>query len=395
MRAVCGIDIGNDRMSVSFAGLVGRRLKFLKEIDVEIPSREEDFLGRLKDSAQVLSEKLSQQEKSLSCVIEDIFLTLPDRSLHRKEVEDIIPLRKRKRISTQDLLFARKYLTDMFLDWDDFCVHHFVSAYEVEGKVYVNAPLGVMAKKLKLNSRLIWIKDKVRKETDNFFDGLGRSFGGFVSQEAGVFSSVFSPPLLKNDYRLQRYKESVFCVFNIGYDDSSLVIFKEGDLGRAVEFNFGLKKIIAAISNRFLLSHSLAQEVLMRYVSFKKLPFFKEVSIKDGNSYINLSNQALNSFVQEYIKGEISSIIEKTRETIFSQPAVVSFIGKLASKEGFFGFIKDFMPLNIKVFAALGDDSATAAFGCLRYGLNRFLEKTPMIKSGYLRRIMNIYSEYF
>jgi cell division ATPase FtsA len=390
MRGVCGIDIDRDKIFVSFAALGSeKKINFLREVEVDSSFQKENFLEHLRRNSENLNQVIEAAENELSLKVERIFLNLPRGVENRKQVEDVIPLKRRKRIAVQDLMSAKKYLADIFLDWDDFCVHHFVLNYEIGGDIYRQPPIGKEAKKIKIKSLLVWIKDRLRKEAEDIFDNLGREFGGFVSSNVSIFSTPFTTGYV------EKYKESAFCVINIGYENTRFVVYKDGKLELEKEICFGSRSIEQAIEKRFFLNPTLAKEVFLRYTSFKNVPYFKEVSIKKGNNYINLSIQALNSFVREYIKNEVNKIIFEIKRKVPEGSMVVSFIGRLNIKEGYLSFLKSFFPQDVKVFLSTAHNSLSSSFGCLKYGVFPFWENYYRKRQRFFQRFLNVYKEYF
>ena len=146
------------------------------------------------------------------------------------------------------------------------------------------------------------------------------------------------------------------------------------------------------MEKKIILPAALAKEVFNRYISFKELPHFKEVSIKTGSNYINLSTQAANTFVKDYIKNELTAIVMAAKEALAGESSVY-VCGRLNIKEGFWDFLKSFMAYNVK----LGDikEVASKSFGVLNYGMLKFLEEGALRKDSFANRIINTYKEYF
>ncbi|MBU1121748.1 MAG: hypothetical protein ABIH71_03425 [Candidatus Omnitrophota bacterium] len=390
MKGICGIDIDRDNVFISFAAVNRGRINFLKEIEVGAIC-DDGFLDYFKKNSERLNKSIMVEEKRLSIKVDDVFLNLPRQLEKKRVVEDVVPFKKRKKINPPDLIMAKKHIADIFLDWDDFCIHNFVLGCEIEGKLYPTLPIGVPAKKIKLKSLLVWVKDKLHREVEDIFDNVDRRFGGFVSSDASSFTASFPEGYIrKND-------KDIFCVINIGYDNSHFVVCRAGALEFGKEFDFGSKKIIAAIEKRFLLSPVLANEVFARYISFKNVPYYKEISIKKSNTYTNLSTQAVNSFVREYIKGEVNFMLEKIKQKVGIESFILSFVGRLNAKEGFYSFLKDFIPYQVKVFSPTGHNkSVSSSFGCLKYGMHRFLELEYCRKQeSFWERFLKVYKEYF
>lgn len=376
-------------MFISFSSFKGEKAVFREEAALDISYKEGGFLECLKQNAEALSRKIIEKEKQLSLKTEKVFINLPQGLVNKRLVEDIIPLKKKKRIIPRDLISTKKYLADIFLDWDDFCVHNFILNYEIDGQLYEMLPLGVKAKKIKVKAMLLWVKDQLRKEAEDIVDHLGKNFGGFICEDISILAASFS------EGYLEKYKKNIFCAVNIGYEMSQYVIYGAGKIVTGAKFNFGLKQVIQALEKNFFLTFSLAQETFGQYVSFKDAPYFKEISIKSENNYMKFSAQTINSFVKEYIKGELIPVLENIRAVLGSDDEmIISFLGRMSAKDGFLDFIKTFLPGGI-TGVSIDKNGVSSSFGCSRYGICRFLEEDDKRKQNLFQRAFNIYKEYF
>jgi cell division ATPase FtsA len=381
MRGICGIVLDEDRALISFAHLKKSYPTFLQEVEIPISYRNDDFLTCLRQNLEIFDSKIREIEKKFSLRVERIFFELPWGFAAKRVIQDSIPFKGRKRVTRGDISTAKKYLEEKFLDWDDFCLHNIVINYEIEGAFYEAPPLGVWAKKMELCSLLFWIKDKIYKETEDIFANLDRDFGGFIEPSISMFSSVFFK------------KEKTQGVISVNYGGSCFVVRNEKGFILSREFDFGLKKIIEAISRKFLLSLALAQEVFYRYVSFKELPYFKEITIKKEEGYVSLSTQTLNIFVKDFIKNEIVYLLTEINKLVQAEDFLISFIGRLNSKEGFYAFLKDCVPYSLT--APIRREVVSSSFGCLRYGLSNFLENDYIKNESFAKYVVNIYKDYF
>ena len=326
-------------------------------------------------------------------VIDKIYLKLPWNTEKVKEVADVVPFRRRRKLSLRDIFSAKKHIEDVFLDWDDFCLHHFVIDYEIDGVFYKDPPIGVWAKKIRLRSLLFTVKDKLRRETWAIFDNMERNFCGFISSVASSLSTSFD----------DRKHEAARAVINIGYETTHVVIMNQGNIRFFKEYSFGIRELTAELEKEFAVPFGLAQEILNRYVSFQQLPAYsmvssgqgdKEISIKSGGSYFSLSTRSLNSFVKSVIKDRIFVILGDIKKEMPADNTTISIIGRLNRNTGFQNFLRGIIdyPLGVPHFAG---SLASSSFGCLKYGVDRFLESSNQVKEPFLRRALKIYREYF
>lgn len=381
MRAACAISVDEDKAFISFASFKRSQPIFLQELEIPIINFNGDIIFFLKDNFENLNQKIKEIEKKYSCRCDKIFLEFPWGAIKSRTVEEVIILKTRKKITFRDISRAKKYIEDKFLSWDDFCIHNIVINYAVEGTNYRKAPLGIWAKKIKVQSMLVWTKDKVQKGVEDIFENSDRSLGAIIAPQISRFSSVFT---VRNKSQ---------GVVSIDYDQSCFVAGNKNSFIFGKKFNFSFSKIIKELANKFTFEIPLAEEIFQRYVSFKETPYFKEITVKRESGYVNLSIQELNTFIKNYIKGEICYILQEISDDIINEEFTISFMGRLNIKEGFYGFLKDFIQSSLK--PPLQKTTVSSSYGCLRYGVFRFLEVDHKNKRSLIFRIFNIYREYF
>lgn len=386
MKGICGIDIEIDKIFLSFACSKKLRLKFYDEVELETSLDQGSVVDFLKANSEALNREIQEKESEHSFKVAKIYLKLPWNTEKVIKAESIIPFKKSRKISPRNVLFVKKYLEDASLEWDDFCFHHFILNCEIDGNFYNDIPLGIWAQRIKLTSLLFAVKDKLREETWSIFDNLGRNFSGFVSSAASIFSTAF------DDKNISK----VMAVINIGFATCQVVVVRDEKISFLKEYDFGIRAVINAMEKEFSLSSNLAQELFNRYIHFAKDNFSdvdKALSIKNTNTYVSMSIRSLNTFVKNFIKIEISAILEAVKNELIDNTSLITFTGRLNNKSGFHDFIKDFVPFNIHMpFSA---KSISSSYGCVKYGLNPFLESNHKIEGSLLSRVLNLYGEYF
>ncbi len=381
MRKACAIVLDEDKTFIAFADLKRENPLFFREIEIPLSYNNSDIVRYLQDNSAIIDQKIREVEKDCSGRISKTFMELPQSLSREKTVEEVVILKRRKTITPRDIAAAKKYLENKFLDWDDFCIHNLAVNYEVEGTTYYEPPLGVRANKIKLRSHLLWIKDRVYKETEDIFSNFDRVFGGFIAAGISMFSAAFVE------------KERIQVVINIGYSQSRFEIVDRGCFVFGGESDFSLKGIIRELGKQFLLGNSLSEEIFERYVSFKEVPYFQEITVKKEEGVVNLSIQALNSFIKSYVSNGIARLIERIKATVAHDDFKISFIGRLNAKEGFWGFLRECVPSSEKVLVQ--NSSVSLSRGCLRYGVSRFLERDYLKHRSLPQRLLRIYREYF
>ena len=128
MRGLCAISLDRDKTFISFAHLKRGQPVFFKELEVSVVNSGDDIVFFLKENFETLNQKIKETEEKYSCRCEKIFLELPWGAAKSKMVEETITLKSRKKITSRDILRAKKYIEDKFLSWDDSCIHNIIIA---------------------------------------------------------------------------------------------------------------------------------------------------------------------------------------------------------------------------------------------------------------------------
>ena len=379
---MCGIDIDKDKIFISFGALRRGDVDFIGEAVIPFDSGSGDFLNSIEANIDKMQNVIANKFQSSKVVLRRSFLKLP-AGLEKMEVaEEVVALKRTKKIAPCDLLFAKKYLEDNALDWDDCCIHHFPLNFGIEGKAFDSLPVGFWTKRVRVKSLLVTVKDKLRSQAYDIFNNYDIPFSGFISNGICDFSAVFGS------------SPDVNAVVNVGYDNTLLTVVDKGVLSAVESFNFGTKGIIDAISEHFSICFNLAQDIFDLHVSFLILIDgiqSKEVVLKNGDDYVHVSMDKVNFLACEYLREKINLLLSRVKND--SGVVKLAFLGRLNSKDGFADFLRSFVPFDVIVFDHPANSSSS--FGCARYGVSRFLEKTQQSRVPLSQKLVNIYKEYF
>jgi cell division ATPase FtsA len=390
MRAVCGIDLDKDRTFLSFAVLKKNVPLFVGEVVMNKGLGCGDVVQFLQDNIEILYKEIEAVEKKHVFQVVKLYLKLPPGMEKMNVAEEVVVLKRTKKINTGDINFIKKYLEDNTLDWDDHCIHHFPLDFGIEGKAFESLPLGLWTKRIRVKSLLVTVKDRLYTQVAGILNNYDIQFGGFVSSGVCDYSSVFSA----GD------KQGVKAVVSIGYDGAFLTVVDNGFIRSVENFPFGLRYIIDMIGKKFSLPGELAEEIVERYISFTSelgnadgiVSSGKEVSVKDGDVYINISIVSVNSLLKSYVQENVATIVARI-DTACAGKVSLSFLGRLNRIEGFFDFLKTFVKHEI-IFTPFASD-ISSSFGCARYGVLKFLENKVQPEISFMDRISLVCKEYF
>ncbi|MDD3297109.1 MAG: hypothetical protein PHU64_07130 [Candidatus Omnitrophica bacterium] len=381
MKFNCAIAFDSGGVKLSLADSKKKSPAFSRESEGFIEYHK-DFLVKLTKNSEKINQMIKDAEKKGSFSVGSIFMELPEEAAETKIVQEVVPLGAEKKIQYKDVKFIKKYLEDKFLEWDQACVHNIVISCKINGKSHNYLPLGLRAKKVEAKVMLTAVKSKIYKDTEDIFYNIDRNFGGFVASRIGIFSSVFSEKKINQ------------AVISFDFESCRFVAFDKDDFYFYEEPAKGLGKIIEDFSEHFSLNQGLAREIYDRYVSFKEVPYFKEVAIKkQGGGYTKLSTQTINMFFREKIRSIIQYLLQKVEKFLNYEVHSVSFVGKLNAKEGFYGFLKD--SVSCAIAPSFQKSAASSCYGCLLYGNSRFLEIDRRDNRSLAQRFIHVYNEYF
>lgn len=380
-RNICGISLEKKRAFFSFGCIKKNRLHFLGEEEIVLAG-EGGLIELLKANAEAIGKAIVAAERKYVFRTNKVFFELPSGLFLEKEVSEGVVLPKKKKINASDIDFAKKYLENKFLEWDERCVHNIILSYKVEGRIFSQAPLGFLASKIALNSTLIYVKDKFYREIESIFSNLEKNFSGFIVKKISILSQCFDFPE-KNQIA-------------VAIGDSCTFVSAKLKNGKIIErkFAFGIKAIIQYLAKQYLVSEGLAFDLLQRYGTFKTIPYHKEAAIKKENGYLNVSTQALGNFLKKSFLKNLEEISEEIfkKNNIEKQEAFFSFTGPLSLKEGFFGYLKNSFAGKVKMPLYRSKSSSP---GCMHYASFMPLEKNHRNKLSFIEKIKRIYSEYF
>ncbi|MDD5069793.1 MAG: hypothetical protein PHV17_03605 [Candidatus Omnitrophica bacterium] len=400
MKGLCGIELDNDKIFLSFSSLTNSCLIFRKEVSLTLKRpissdllnddsfkenlNWEKFIKYIKTNADKLQQIIKEEEKQLSLKISDISITIPEALCRTISVEKEIVFKTRRKIGVRDIIYAKRYLQDLSLEWDSFCFHHFVGRYTIDGNNYEKPPLGVTTKKITLASTLVWIPSRFREELAAVINNLDKRLAIIVAEDIGAYALVFD----------KQSADDTHVLIKVSYNDCRVFVLKRGHRLSDFSVDFSLKILIDKLAEHFMLTESIAMELFDRYISFRTLSYndkvTKEVSVRNGDCYLNLSINTLNSFVKEHLGKVFDQIADKLDAFPAEKPFQVSLLGRLNPKEAISAFFQENMPYPT-VMPVVKIEST--ALGAMLYGRFRFFE--DLVKDNFFHRVAKIYKEYF
>jgi len=345
------------------------------------PSSLKEFIT---DNIDNIDERISYVDKKYSFRTEGIFFRLPREYAGRKETEDVISLNvsnKDKRITYNDISLAKKQIENISLGLKDICIHHLILEYRIEDKTFNRAPIGLWARKIYIKSLIIFIPSNLYDVFADSFSNVERKFSGFVYGALADYSIAYNSIV-----------DKLIFVVNIKKNNTTFSCFHKGNMISEKIYDFGNKSIISYVAKSLSFSEELTSDLVFKYGSFCNAEFSKEISVKEQSAYINVSLSTLNNLIKEAIAGSIEAIMSDINKESHSGDYAVLFIGKIAQRDCFYDFIKEYF--NINIGRPLYDKFSSCSFGCVHYGIRRFFEKEDRGDS-LLYKAVRFYKDYF
>ena len=384
MKILGGLSIDYDSWDFLFVSLKGNKLAPHTGISGESDHRFRSLDEFIMNNIDYIDERISYAEKRNSFKTESIFFRLPREYASKKETENVISLNvsnKVKRITYKDIDYAKKQVENISLSLKDTCIHHLVSEYRVEDKTFSKPPVGLWARKMCIKSMIIFIPSDLHGVFMDSFSNVERKFSGFVYSALADYSAAYNSIVDKLTF-----------VVNIKKNDTTLSCFRKGNIIFEKMYDFGNKSVISYVAKRLSFTEELASDLVFKYGSFYDTDFSKEISVREQDTYINVSLVTLNNLIKEAIADNISIIMSDIDNKYLSDDYTVLFIGKIVQKDGFYDFVKQHFNMDIE--RPLYNKFSSCAFGCVHYGITRLLEKENP-RDSLWQRAIRFYKDYF
>jgi len=381
MRGICGIDIDRDKTVIAFAAIKSGTPMFVRDVTLDVASSG-SIIEHLKANSGLIGRKIKDKSKELAVKIDRVFVSLGWETGDYRLAEDTVAFDVIKRVSCRDIECVRDRIEDEALVHDEYCVHNFEMDYELDDKTYLRAPVGMRAKRLKVRTLVVAIKENIYREAADVLSRMDLVFGGFIAAPCAAMATCL--PGREPSRRL--------VVVNIRYDKSFYLFYDRGRLTILTPIDFGLRSVFIGLQNNFSIPFFLTDEVFSRYLSFKGTDRLKEITLKDGDSYVNVSVSAINTFLAQSLAQELGGMAQSLKDSLGGD-LDLTIVGRLSAKDGFYSFLRSCMPQGVGVMPAPG--AVSCAWGAARYGIKRFLENAYREKEPFLRRLVRTYKEYF
>jgi cell division protein FtsA len=402
-KIFCGLDIGNSKLAAILARVEKQRIHIIGNeiLPVKGLSRGvvKDLAG-LADCAQAVLDKLRKKTK-----IKDIFVSVNGEYVSARASFAAFALSEgtNHHVSLSDIKYLRRQARLLGSRIDETLLHEFPQDYILDGAHSTFSPLGLLAKKIQLNSYLLSAPQAL---TGNIETALRQA--GYEVQEI-VYSGIASSFSVLSEQE----KIKGVLLIDLGACFTSLLFFKDGILRDFKMVPFGGNDITDDISNGLGLSWDLAEEVKKSSLILSAdTKYTDTVVIRRSGAYKTLQRkeiyEAVSGRLDEFL-GKIKNLIDSSFWKDKMDCGIVG-VGGTANLEGMLEKIEAHTGIHVKLGyasnASLISDIAgpqyAAAVGLIGYASNNkdlpilkdyFVGKTTFEKSSNFLR--HLYQEYF
>ncbi len=386
MRIIGGIAYEDGRLNISFASLRRGNLALISTYSRKIDSEDFQFFSIFEEYFDEINDCILELEKRYSCRVADMYVCLPYDCVDKVLLEDtvVIDIKKRKkRIEIKDIVYAKRHIEKVALNWDDVVVHHLIQGCDVNGREYSELPLGVWADKVTFKSLIITVKSHIYDKFFALFDNVGKDFGGFVYEPLAEYGCFISD---------MRDVKNPISVVHIQSHGTRIVSFYGSRLVGEELLPVGESDIVKSIANKFLVGEEVAERILFHYGSLRDMHLSKDISVRSRGGYVNVSLMSLNILLRDSLRGILEHVLEYLKKNVVSSDVKVSFLGRITHIEGFLKLVQETVPF--KMLTPFTTMHTGISSGCVRYGVYKFLETFPR-RENIFQKAIRAYREYF
>ncbi|MFH1621886.1 MAG: cell division protein FtsA [Candidatus Omnitrophota bacterium] len=405
-KIYCSLDVGNSKLAAVVAKLENRRFNILGNEILPVKGLSRGVVKDLVSLTDCIQQVLGKIMKKANVNIKDISVSVNGEYINARSSFAAFALSERanRHISLSDINYLRRQARLLGAHIDESLLHEFPQDYILDGSHSTFKPVGLLARKIQLNSYLLSapytllgnIKTAVRQagyEVENMvYSGIASSYGVLSEKEK---------------------KEGVLLV-DLGACFTSLLFFKDNILRDFKMISFGGNDITDDISKSLGLSWDLAEEIKKSslILSAADSKYSDTVVIRRSGSYKNLERKE----IYESAKIRMEEFLNKIKESIDSSDwkdkieCGIVGVGGTANLEGILERIESSTGLHVRLGfvnnTSLINDIAgpqyAAAIGLLNYASHS--KDVPILKDYFIGKtsfdravnfLRHLYQEYF
>lgn len=359
-------------------------------------SKDQDL--EILDNATIdkLEEEILDIQKQFKKRVSRIYFCIPAERVKKIEGVSLRMLHPKHSVavSVTDIKKSLEQARLLSVDWSYKCLHSLPYEYDLDGKIFKVAPLGIYGKRLTVKVLFYACSQDYLSSIDRLFQRLGKDYTKLIASPLAYAASL-------NQSKLQ---EAHFALCNLGRNGLELSCFKNFILEDIKVFSPAGKFIDEEVSRYLNVPLELAEDIKISYGSLSQedLEDERSVTVKRASSYRDIKRCDLNSILLSSYKeilGKIKKYLEE--EDLIRKIDFIVPLGGVAEIKGFSTIAESVLSLpvkNVASFLSIQDEEKEylSSYGALRFILSKFnIERSYRFPSSLLRRLRNVVEEFF
>ncbi|MFC1708551.1 cell division protein FtsA [Candidatus Omnitrophota bacterium] len=405
-KIYCSLDIGNSKLTAVLAKSDKQRINILGNEILPVRGLSRGVVKDLASLADCVQQILGKLSKKTGIKIKRVLVSVNGEYINARLSFAAFALSERanRHISSSDIAYLRRQARLLGAHIDEALLHEFPQDYILDGSHSTFNPLGLLARKVQLNSFLLSAPHAL----------LGNVKTAVLQAGYDVEDMIYSGVACSFSVLSEREKIEGVLLIDLGACFTSLLFFKDNILRDFKLISFGGNDITDDISKGLGLSWELAEEIKKSslILSAAESSNSDTVVIKRLGSYKTLERKA----IYESAKIRIGEFLDKIKSAIDSSPwrdkigCGIVGVGGTANIEGILEKIEAHTGLHIKLgyvnntplISEIVGPQYAAALGLVKHAssnkslpiLKRYFtgKTTPEKVTNFLR---HLYHEYF
>ncbi len=306
---------------------------------------EDNAIRDLNDFSDNIHQTLKSLSKKIGRKIKDVQLGMAGPLVQTRVSGTIIPLLDRgsKVITTGDVRRIHKQTCLLGLKTDEDVLHAFPQYYLIDDTTEAIHPVGLHGRRLETQCLMVLVKSNLKK---NFIKAVNQA--GFEAEH--VFFSSYAAA----EASLSEKNRMAGCVFvDIGASVTSLIVYKDERLRRAVILPMGGDHITEAIVKELGLPFDLAEDIKQSYGEAKDHgeERHEDILVKQEKTYKPLSRTVIN----RAIRPQVSALVDRIQKAL-EDPSLLRMLnagmvvsGGSCLLPGFIEYIEERFPFEVRL----------------------------------------------
>lgn len=403
---ICGLDVGSSKLTAVLAKTQKQNIELLANECLPVCGISKGIVKDLVSLADCIQRILNRLSSKTGIKINQVLLSVNGGHISARNSFATIALSERDNchISSADINYLRRQAKLLGLGIDEMLLHEFPQNYILDDSHNTFRPLGLLARKVRLNSYLLSASHTL--------------IGNITTavQQAGyeVLDTLFSGVSSSLSVISQEEKIKGVILVDLGACFSSLLFFKDGVLRDFKMISFGGNDITDDISKGLNLTWELAEEIKRTSLILSAMDseYSDTVVIRRGDSYKTLQRRAIYESVKIRLERFMDQIKKAVDLSLWSDKMECGIVGVggAAHLEGILEKIEHHTNMPVRLGHIKNNFSQcqhlgpqyVAALGLIYYGCDLRDSsdlRRSFIGKNYLEKtvnfVCNLYKEYF